>query len=56
MVLEQSLERYPKNIYALYALEQAHDALGDATRAQAAAQRLRKVSVRGPVNLRIERL
>lgn len=55
-VLEESLVRYPNNVYALYALEKACTKIGDVERAQAASRRIRQASVRGLEDMDIERL
>jgi tetratricopeptide (TPR) repeat protein len=55
-VLEESLVRYPNNVYALYALEKACTKTGDLQRAQAASRRIRQASVRGLQDMDIERL
>ena len=55
-VLEESLVRYPNNVHALYALEKAHAALGDAEGARAAARRIRQASINGTHGIAIERL
>ncbi|MDH3281638.1 MAG: hypothetical protein OEQ18_10980 [Gammaproteobacteria bacterium] len=55
-VLEESLERHPNNVYALYVLEKAQVAIGDEDGARKTTRRIEQAAIVQPGQLTLGRI